>query len=104
MNLAHLNTQAKLFEVELIGRMLQGTNDAVAASQLVSAEDFNFYPAAFTTAIDVALNGKNLAAEFSANKLSLSSFLDSPSLRPIEAIAFDLKEVANARRVNDALF
>lgn len=100
MKIQELNEKQKIFEGELMNYVVLYPRDCIKSSQIVSADDFWFYKKEYLIALDCAINNKNIEAEFEEHKILFSKFFNSRiSLRTIEDICRDLKEISNTRKV-----
>lgn len=99
MKLQDLDKKSFAIEQELTAIIFGRSDLALRSSQLVTAADFHSFGKHFSTIIAASIHDKNLAAEFIANKLLIHEFINHVSLRDVETVCADLRDISNARKI-----
>lgn len=105
--IAELASKSLIYEVELLGRLLQLPAKVILAASLVSERDFNRFGKVFSVIIDAYSNNKHINEELRAIGINYDDQakwqMDITSYRPIEAICEDLIAVAKAIRLHSSI-
>lgn len=94
-----LSDKARIAELELVSLLVANESLSIRALRAISVDDFAYYGLAYETVTCAHIEGRNITSSLMEKGLSVSDFLKEHSLRKIEVIADEIRECANARRM-----
>jgi len=93
-----LTKQSRLYEEELLSRIIMAQNHIPQVVSQISKDDFIYHGKTYQIIVDAFHNDKDINRELVTNKVELGLFTNT-SFRDIRSTIRDLKEISNAYRL-----